>query len=230
MAKGQAGGKRADEVAYAAPRVPQRAAPEVAFPRPLTPRRCRFDAANFCVSGARRTFRKQFDRAAELENPLLARNRARGSLSRPLSSLDADELSDWLMRYSDLPDATSVRALLLAGCRTGPRHHRHRTARFPAALANPIRYRRISTRQATIFVRDPILDPDCLDRAQRGNWASALAADASARKYLTCLSPRSFAPRLRKHYLSETKMPMRCGRADLALNGAPAADQPSLGY
>ena len=48
----------------------------------------------------------QFDRAAELENPLLLGTVLADRYLGRFHRSTADELSDWLSRYSDLPDAT----------------------------------------------------------------------------------------------------------------------------
>jgi soluble lytic murein transglycosylase-like protein len=79
------------------------------------------------------------------------------------------------------------------------------------------------------FPRDPMLDRTVLDRAQRGNWASALRLIASARSISL-----AYAAQLRAEVaqiLFTQNEDTDAGLvADLALNGAPVADQPGLGF
>src|SRR5271166_6588200 len=87
----------ADEAAYAAPRVPQRAAPEVAFPQPLTPgdvalmrRIFAFQAAGNIPEAVRSI--------SELEKPLLLGTVLADRYLGRFHRSTADELSDWLSR------------------------------------------------------------------------------------------------------------------------------------
>src|SRR5271166_4772555 len=103
---------RADEAAWAVPRAPHDGASGVVFPRPLRPS----DAAIM-----QRIF--AFQRCGDIPNAIRATNELEDPLL--LGSALADryrcryykststELSDWLVRYWDLPDAVAVHALLL---------------------------------------------------------------------------------------------------------------------
>jgi peptidoglycan lytic transglycosylase len=118
---------------------------------------------------------------AELEDPLLL-----GSVladryqSRYYKSTSA-ELSDWLARYRDLPDAPAIHALLLIKLPKGatppsaPDVTTLKRANAPESPPEDIYLPRND------FVRDPGLDRTVLDLAQRGNTAAALRAIGARR-------------------------------------------------
>src|ERR1700722_1971896 len=103
----QAADKRANEVAFAALRVPNRSAPEVALPQPLTPSDVALMRRIFAFQ-ARGNIPQAVRAVADLENPLLLgtvlADRYLGQYHRSTQ----DELSDWLTRYGDLPQAPSI--------------------------------------------------------------------------------------------------------------------------
>ncbi len=103
---------RADEAAWAVPRVPHGSAPGVAVSAAAWPERRRDHAAYIRLSGPRGCSRG-VRAAAGLEDPLLlGTSLADRYLGRRHRSTP-DELSDWLARYPDLPDAPAIHALLL---------------------------------------------------------------------------------------------------------------------
>jgi soluble lytic murein transglycosylase len=222
------GTQAADETAYAAPRVPERAAPEVAFPQPLTPgdvalmrRIFAFQAAGNIPEAVRSS--------AELENPLLLgtvlANRYLGHFHRST----ADELSDWLLHYSDLPDATPIRALLLARLPNKASPPPASEAAGPGRFSEPEPVPEDIDPPGSDIVRDPMLDRTVIDRAQRGNWTSALRLIVSARSI-----PPAYAAQLRAEvaqilFVQNEDINAELV-ADLAVAGVPAVDQPGLGF
>ncbi len=218
----------ADETAYAAPRVPLRAAPEVAFPQPLTPgdvalmrRIFAFQASGNILDAVRSS--------SELENPLLLGTVLADRYLGRFHRSTADELSDWLSRYSDLPDATLVRALLLAKLPNGASAPPAPDAAVPGRSSEPNPLPEDIDPPGNDILRDPMLDRTVLDRAQRGNWTSALQLIASARSI-----PIAYAAQLRAEvaqllFIQNEDINAELV-ADLAVNGAPAADQPGLGF
>jgi hypothetical protein len=105
-------GARPDEAAWAVPRIPHGGTSEVAFPQPLSSgdvalmRRIFAFQAHGDIPSAIRS-------VSELENPLLLGAVLADRLLGRHHRSTADELSDWLTRYDDQPDAPSVHALLL---------------------------------------------------------------------------------------------------------------------
>ena len=114
-------------------------------------------------------------------------------------------------------------------CRTGPAHHRHRSAAAPGRFSEPDPVPEDIDPPGNDILRDPMLDRTVLDRAQRGNWTSALRLIASARSI-----PLAYAAQLRAEvaqilFIQNEDINAELV-ADLAVNGAPAADQPGLGF
>jgi soluble lytic murein transglycosylase len=222
------GTRAADEAAYAAPRVPQRSAPEVAFPQPLSAgdvalmRRIFVFQAVGNIPDAVRS-------SAGLENPLLLGTVLADRYLGRFHRSTADELMDWLSRYNDLPDATSVHALLLAKLPSRANAPPAPDAAIPVGFSEPEPVPEDIDPPGNDIVRDPMLDRTVLDRAQRGNWTSALRLIASARSI-----PLAYAAQLRAEVAQILFMQnedIDAGLvADLAVNGAPAADQPDLGF
>jgi soluble lytic murein transglycosylase len=222
------GTRAADEAAYAAPRMPQRAAPEVAFPQPLTPgdvalmrRIFAFQAAGNIPEAVRSV--------SELENPLLLGTVLADRYLGRFHRSTPDELSDWLSRYSDLPDATSLHALLLAKLPNRANAPQAPDAAVPGRHSEPDPVPEDIDPPSNYIVRNPMLDRTVIDRAQQGNWASALRLIASARSI-----PLAYAAQLRAEVaqiLFIQNEDIDAGLvADLAVNSAPAADQPALGF
>ncbi len=222
------GTRAADEAAYAAPRVPQRSAPEVAFPQPLTPgdvalmrRIFAFQAVGNIPNAVRSS--------SELENPLLLGTVLADRFLGRFHHSTADELADWLSHYSDLPDAESVHALLLAKLPNRANAPPAPGATAPGRFSEPEPVTEDTDAPENDVLRDPMLDRTVLDRAQRGNWTSALRLIASTRSI-----PLAYAAQLRAEvaqilFIQNEDINAELV-ADLAINGAPAADQPGLGF
>ena len=218
----------ADEAAYAAPRVPQRAAPEVAFPQPLTPgdvalmrRIFAFQAAGNIPEAVRSS--------SELENSLLVGTVLADRYLGRFHRSTADELSNWLSRYSDLPDAASVHALLLAKLPNQASAPPAPDAAAPGRFGEPDPAPEDIDPPGNHMVRDPMLDRSVLDRAQRGNWASALRLIASAPSISLAYAAQLRAEVAQILFIQNEDIDAGLV-ADLAVNGAPAADQPGLGF
>ncbi|MFL5284465.1 MAG: transglycosylase SLT domain-containing protein [Rhodopila sp.] len=130
--------------------------------------------------------------ASELEDPLLLGSvLADRYLGRYYKSTSA-ELSDWLVRYRDLPDAAAIHALLLIKL---PKGAKPPPAPDVAALKHsnePVSLPEDIDLPRNDFARDPSLDRTVLNHAQRGNMTAALRA-ISVRRGLAA----SYAAQLR---------------------------------
>ncbi|MEA2728437.1 MAG: soluble lytic murein transglycosylase [Acetobacteraceae bacterium] len=219
---------RPDEAAWAVPRIAHSGAPGVAFPQPLDPSD---------VAVMRRVFAFQ----ARGDVPLAVRSVAALGNSMLLGTVLADrylgryhrttvdELFDWLSRYGDQPDAPAVHALLLTRLPKG-------VTVLPAPEAvGLVRSANVDPLPEDIdpprndLARNPLLDRTVLDRAGRGNTASALRLISMTRG----ISP-AYIGQLRAEVAqvlftrNEDADALRV--AQLALNDTVAADQPSLGF
>jgi soluble lytic murein transglycosylase len=140
-----------------------------------------------------------------------------------------DELSNWLTRYSDLPDATAIHALLLTRLPKGatPPPAPDITLLGRSAAADPVPEDIDSPRND--IPRNPMLDRTVLDRVQHGNTASALRLIAATRG----LSP-AYAAQLRAEVAQALFIRNEDAEAlvvaQFALNGLASADQPSLAF
>lgn len=169
-----------DDVALAVPRVALPGGNDgVALPQPLTPS----DAARL-----RRIF------ALQAKGDIPAAIRAIDEVSDPLLLGDVlaqrylgrwhrstpTELADWLARYPDLPDAPAIRALLQR------RQPSAVTPAEPAAVVLVPPAKAVAVPEdldptPAALSRNPALDRTVLDRAQRGQTASALRLIDGAR-------------------------------------------------
>jgi soluble lytic murein transglycosylase-like protein len=171
---------RADTAAWAMPRVPHDGASGVVFPRPLRPTDAAVMQRIFAYQ--RRGDSPNAIRATnELEDPLLLGSvLADRYLGRFHKSTSA-ELTDWLLQYHDLPDAPALHELLLTKLPKGivppsaPNISTLNHPREPDPVPEDIDPGRND------IARDPGLDHAVLDRAQRGNAASALRLITSTR-------------------------------------------------
>jgi soluble lytic murein transglycosylase len=175
---------RADEAAWAVPHGHPGGAAGVTFPRPLRPgdvevmrRIFAFQSRGDIPAAIRAT--TELDDTLLLGNVLSDRYLGRRHRATP------DELTGWLERYRDLPDATAIHALLLTRLPKG-------SAPPPAPEAAVwIRSAEIGQDPESIdgsrndLARNPALDRNVLDRAQRGETASALRLIATARGIAT---------------------------------------------
>jgi soluble lytic murein transglycosylase len=141
----------------------------------------------------------------------------------------ADELSDWLAHYGDQPDAAAVHALLLTRLPKGtpPPPAPQTVALTRSSDAGPVP--EDIDRHRNDLARQPVLDRSVLDRAQRGNTASALRLISSTRG----ISP-AYAAQLRAEVaqvlFTRNDDAEALSVAQLALNGSAEQDQPSLGF
>jgi soluble lytic murein transglycosylase-like protein len=141
----------------------------------------------------------------------------------------ADDLSGWLARYSDQPEAAAIHALLLTRLPKGstPPPAPETVALTRSSDPDPVPEDIDPPRKD--LARDPVLDRTVLDRAQRGNTAAALRLITTARG----ISP-AYAAQLRAEVAqilftrNEDADALRV--AQMALIGAPSADQPTLGF
>lgn len=210
------------------PRVSHKGAPGVAFPQPLHPvdvvliRRVFALQAHGDIPGAIQSL-------AALEDPLLLGSvLADRYLGRYHRSTE-DELTNWLAHYGDQPEAPAVHALLLTrlpkGATAPPAVEVATLSRFTKSAAMP---EDIDPPRSDLD-RQPLLDRNVLDRAQRGDIAAALRAITTARGL-----SEAYAAQLRAEVAqvlftrNEDAEALRV--AQLALNGAAAADQPGLGF
>jgi soluble lytic murein transglycosylase len=171
---------RAEEAAWAVPHASRNGPSEAVLPKPLRPGDATVMQRIFELQ-RRGSIQGAIKATAELEDPLLL-----GSVladryqSRYYKSTSA-ELSDWLARYRDLPDAPAIHALLLIKLPKGatppsaPDVTTLKRANAPESPPEDIYLPRND------FVRDPGLDRTVLDLAQRGNTAAALRAIGARR-------------------------------------------------
>lgn len=220
-------GKRADETAWAILRVPHSGGvPGVAFPQPLDPNDAAIMRRIFAYQArGDDSTRSEID----LENPLLLGTvLAERYLGRYHRSTP-DELSGWLARYGDQPDAAAIRALLLTRLpKGGTPPPAPETTAAPSAPVSDLVPEDID-RNGNDIARNPVLDRSILDRAQRDNAASALRLITSA---------RGMSPAYRAQLQAEVAQVLFTHNEDadalriaqMALNNAAAADQPGLGF
>jgi soluble lytic murein transglycosylase len=222
------GTQATDETAYAAPRVPQRAAPEVAFPQPLPPGDVALTRRIFAFQAAG-NIPEAVRLSSGLENPLLLGTVLADRFLGRFHRSTVDELSDWLSRYSDLPNARSIHALLLTKLPNQASAPPAPDAAAPGPVSEPDPVPEDIDPPGNHIVRDPMLDRTVLDRAQRGNWASALRLIASARNISYAYAAQLRAEVAQILFTQNEDINARLV-ADLAVSSAPAADQPGLGF
>jgi soluble lytic murein transglycosylase-like protein len=140
-----------------------------------------------------------------------------------------DELLDWLKRHRDLPDAASIRALLLV--------------RLPKGTALPLVPESAVLDRLSEFTplpedldpprhdlgRNPMLERIVLDRAQGGATASALRLITATRTVSPAYGAQLRAEVAQALFVrNDDAEALRTAQA--AVNGAAATDQPSLGF
>jgi soluble lytic murein transglycosylase len=218
-------GKRADEAAWVMPRG---TGAGVVFPRPLPPSDIVLMRRIFAFQ-ARGDVPEAIRAVSGLESSLLIGTvLADRYLGRHYRS-NADELTDWLRQYRDLPDAAAVHGLLLTRLpkeavipETPEDAGLHRSADstpMPEDIDPP----------RNDLARTPVLDRTILERARQGNATSALRSIAMTRG----ISP-AYAAQLRAEVAqilfgrNEDAEALRV--AQVALEGTTGADQPSLGF
>ncbi len=219
---------RADEAAWAVSRSPHNGAAGIAFPQPLRP----VDAAlmrRIFAYQARGDIPAAIRAAGGLEDSLLLGSALADRYLGRYHHSTATELTAWLSDYGDHPDAPAVHALLLSRLPKG--------ADAPAApeivaLArssepNPVPEDIDPPRSS--MVRSLALDRAVIDRATRGDVASALRLIASTRG----LSP-AYAAQLRAEVaqvlFARNQDPQALAIAQASLKDLAPEDQPSLGF
>lgn len=219
---------RADEAALALPRLPHAGAAGAVFPQPLQPVDVALMRRIFAYQ-SRGNIPEAVRSAAALDDKLLLGTALADRYLGRYHRSSFDELSDWLSQYADLPDAAAIHALLLTRAPKG--------AAIPAAPRSVI-FSHFAETDAVPedidpprnnLARDPVLDRTVLDRAQRGNTASALRLISTAHG----ISP-AYAAQLRAEVAqqlfirNEDADALRV--AQMALRDTAAADQPSLAF
>lgn len=219
---------RPDEAAFAVPRSPHDGAPGVAFPQPLRPSDVALMRRIFALQ-ARGDIPDAIRSAKDLKNPLLMgsalADRYLGRYLRP----QADELTDWLARYGDQPDAAAIHALLLTrlpkGVTPPPAPE---TVALPRS-ADPDPAPEDIDPPRNDLARNPVLDRTVLDRAQHGNVTSALRLISMTRGITPAYGAQLRAEVAQVLFTrNEDADALRV--AQLALGNTEPADQPSLGF
>jgi soluble lytic murein transglycosylase-like protein len=221
-------GKRAEEAAYAVPRGHHGSAPGVVFPQPLAPADIALMRRIFAFQ-TRGNIPEAVRAVDELQDKLLLGTVLADRYLSRFHHSTTDELADWLESYRDLPDATSVHALLLTKLPKGaiPPPAPSFVALGRSTELDPIPEDLDPPRND--IDRDPILDRNVNAQAQHGNAAAALRLIAAARG----LSP-AYAAQLRAEVAqilfirNEDNAALRI--AQTALAGAAAKDQPTLAF
>jgi soluble lytic murein transglycosylase len=219
---------RADEAAFAVPRMPHGGAPGIAFPQPLRPGDAALMRRIFAFQ-ARGDIPDAVRSAGGLEDPLLLGAALADRYLGRYHRSTADELADWLAHYGDQPDASAIHALLLTRLPKGatPPPAPETIALINSAVPETVPEDIDPPRKD--LARNPVLDRNVLERAQRGDTASALRLITTTRGIST-----AYAAQLRAEVAqvlftrNEDADALRV--AQTALNGTPAADQPSLGF
>jgi soluble lytic murein transglycosylase len=223
-----ANGKRADEAAFAVVRVPHGGSSEVAVPRPLTITDVDVMRRIFAFQ-AKGNIPEAVRAETELEDTLLLGTvRADRYLGR-YHRATPGELSQWMASYHDSPDAGAIHALLATRLPKGVALPPAPDEIFPhrSAEADPVP--EDVDRERMDINRDPVLDRTVLDRAQRGDWPSALRLVATTRSISL-----AYAAQLRAEVAQTLFIRNEDAKAllvaQLAVGGAPAAERPSLGF
>jgi soluble lytic murein transglycosylase len=222
-------GTRADEAALAIPRVARDGgASRAAFPRPLAPSDAALMRRSFAFE-ARGDISDAVRSESDLEDPLLLGAVLAVRYLGRYHHSTADELSNWLARYGDQPDAAAIYALLLTRLPKGSAVPPPPEIAALSRSAEPDAVPEDIDPPRNDLARNPVLDRNVMDRARRGNSASALRLIGTARG----ISP-AYAAQLRAEIAqvlftrNEDAEALRV--AQMALADADAADQPSLGF
>jgi soluble lytic murein transglycosylase len=220
--------KRADEVAYAVPRVPHIGSADVAFPQPLTAADVALMRRIFAFQ-TRGNIPEAVRSTSALQDQLLLgiilADRYLGRYHRTTP----DELSNWLILYRDFPEAASIHALLLTKLPKGatPPPAPDSTSLGHASEAAPVPEDIDPPRND--LMRNAVLDRTVLDRAQRGNTASALRLISAAKGISPAYGAQLSSEVAQALFIrNEDADALRV--AQVALDGVAAADQPSLGF
>jgi soluble lytic murein transglycosylase-like protein len=219
---------RPDETALAVPRIPHEGAPGVAFPQPLRAADVALMRRIFAYQ-ARGDIPDAIRYVKDLEDPLLLgavlADRYAGRYHKPT----ADELTDWLARYADQPDAPAIHALLLARLPKGatPPPAPENTALKPETAADQLPEDLDPPRHD--LARNPVLDRTVLDRAQHGNTASALRLVTQTRG-MTVAYAAQLRAEVAQVLFTRNDDAEALRVAQMSLNNVAVSDQPSLGF
>jgi soluble lytic murein transglycosylase len=219
---------RPDEAAFAVPRVLHGGASGVVFPQPLKPGDAALMRRIFAFQ-ARGDIPSAVRSVPGLEDPLLLGTVLADRYLGRYHRSTADELSDWLARYGDLPDASAVHALLLTRL---PKGATPPAAPDPVALVRPADADPMPEDidpPRNDLTRNPVLDRTVLDRVSGGNTASALRLISSTRGISAAYAAQLRAEAAQVLFTrNEDTEALRV--AQLAVDGVAPSDQPSLGF
>ncbi|HET6306467.1 MAG TPA: transglycosylase SLT domain-containing protein, partial [Rhodopila sp.] len=210
------------------PRIPHEGAPGVAFPQPLRAADVALMRRIFAYQ-ARGDIPDAIRYVKDLEDPLLLgavlADRYAGRYHKPT----ADELTDWLARYADQPDAPAIHALLLARLPKGatPPPAPENTALKPETAADQLPEDLDPPRHD--LARNPVLDRTVLDRAQHGNTASALRLVTQTRG-MTVAYAAQLRAEVAQVLFTRNDDAEALRVAQMSLNNVAVSDQPSLGF
>ena len=221
---------RTDEVAFAIPRVPHDGAPGVAFPQPLRPSDVALMKRIFAFQD-RGNIPDAIKASADLDDKLLMGDVLADRYLGRYHRSSVSELTDWLGRYGDQPDAPAIHALLLTRLPKGTTppptpetvalvHHSEQESEPVPEDIDPPR---------NDLTRNPVLDRTVVDRAANGNTASALRLISATRGI-----SRAYGAQLRAEVArvlftrNEDAEALRVAR--VALGDTPSAEQPALGF
>jgi soluble lytic murein transglycosylase len=221
-------GTRADEAALAMPHRPVDGPTGVVLPRPL-------HAADVAVMRRIFAFQSRGDipaairATADLDNPLLLGSvLADRYLGRYYRST-ADDLIGWLERYRDLPDATAIHALLLTKLPKGVAAPPAPEAAAWITPADPGPVPEGNESGRNDLARQPVLDRSILDRAQRGDTASALRLITTTRQLAIAYAAQLRAEVAQVAFTRNDDIEaLRI--AQLALRDVESDNQPGLAY
>ncbi len=181
----------------------------VAFPQPLRPSDAALMRRIFAFQ-ARGDIPDAVRSESDLEDPLLLgavlADRYLGRYHRST----ADELSDWLARYGDQPDAPAIYALLLTRLPKGARRRRAPETAALSRSAEPDAVPEDIDPPRNDLARNPVLDRTVIDRAQRGDTASALRLITTDAWDFAGLCRAASGRESRRCCLRGTKMPRPC--------------------
>ncbi len=173
-------GTRADEVAFANPRIYRSSSASVALPQPLSPSEAALTRRVLALQ-AKGNIPEAIRTGADLHDPLLSgallAERYLGRNRNP----SAVELSDWLNNFSDQPDAPAIRALLLTKLPKGAPVPAEREIVSLSRSVEPVAIRQDSGANRNNRLQPAPLDRLVTEKAEHGNADQALHLIATTR-------------------------------------------------
>jgi hypothetical protein len=200
----------------------------VAFPQPLSPSDVALMRRIFAYQ-ARGDIPAAIRSVNDLDDPVLLGSVLADRYLGRYHRSTADELTAWLALYGDQPDASAIDALLLTRLPKGaaPPQAPENVALTRSAEPDPVPEDIDPPRND--LARNPVLDRTVLDRAQRGNTASALRLISTTHGISSAYIAQLRAEVAQVLFTrNEDSDALRIAR--LALSDTATADQPSLGY